>query len=177
MGSPRSVTASCLAALLLLPLAAGARNPASGWLLPIPASGRASLLSAVHQLMFAEAHQDWSAVYRLRPALDRETETEEQFTQRWKEISPDPVLDFEPLRTIASTFAGVSEDEQVFDVLGCALVDRGSKMGEKGSISAHLQGGTWYLDGVHVLTDDVGRPEPCRFDPDRGVLAVPPKRH
>ncbi len=172
------MSAVCLAALFLLPLAAGARNPtAAGWLLPVPASGRAPLLSAVHQLMFAEAHQDWRAVYRLRPDLDRETETEQQFEQRWKQISPDPVLDFEPRRTDPSDFADESETEQVFDVMGCALVQRdGAKSGQEGAISAHLDGGTWYLDGVHLMTDDDDQPEPCRFHAGRGVLAAARRR-
>ncbi len=163
-----------VAALLALPLAAGTRNPApAGWLAPVPASGRASLLSALHRLMFAEARQDWGAVYNLRPQLDRETETEAQFTRRWKEISPDPVLDFEPLRTDPSNFANESENERVFDVMGCALVERdGAKSGQEGSISAHLDGDAWYLDGVHLLTDDTDQPEPCRFHPGRGVLAA-----
>ncbi len=168
------LSAACLAALLALPPVAGARNSApAGWLLPIPASSRASLLGAVHQLMFAEAHQDWDAVYKMRPQLDRETETEPQFTKRWKQVSPDPVLDFEPLRTSPSNFAYESEGERAFDVMGCALVQRDqTKAGQEGSISAHLQDGTWYLDGVHLLTDDDDQPEPCRFHPERGVLAA-----
>ncbi len=123
--------------------------------------------------MAAESHQDWGTVYKMRPDLDRETETEQQFESRWKEISPDPVLDFEPLRTDPSNFADESESEQVFDVMGCALVQRdGAKSGQEGSISAHLDGGTWDLDGVHLLTDDDDQPEPCRFHAERGVLAA-----
>ncbi len=172
------ITAVCLAALLALPLAAAAHRPAlPGWLAPVPASRRASLLDSMRQLMFAEAHQDWDAVYRLRPPLDRETETKEQFAHRWQEISPDPVLDFEPLHTSPSMFAYESEGEQVFDVMGCALVQRDdAKSGQEGSISAHLDGDTWYLDGVHLLTNDDDQPEPCRFHPERGLLATPPRR-
>ena len=157
-------------------MGAGARGVA-GWLVPIPAASRTSLVAAMRRLMSAEAHQDWTTVYRLRPELDRETETEEQFTRRWKEISPDAVLDFEPLHTSPSNFAGVSPDEQVFDVLGCAMVERdGSKASEEGSISAHLVGGTWYLDGVHLLMNDNDQPEPCRFQPGSGILAAPRRR-
>lgn len=176
MSSPKRMTAVLLAALLALPLAAVARTPTEPWLVAIPAAGRASLEAALRSLLAAEAGQDWAAIYHLRPSLDRETETEEQFVRRWKEMAPDPVFDFEPRRTDTSLFAGVSAGEQVFDIQGCVQLEKGSQMGEEGSISAHLEDGHWSLDGVHLLTDAVDKPEPCRFHTDRGLLASAHRR-
>jgi len=163
--------AVCLAALSLLPAASAGRSRAAAWLASIPASRRASLLTAMHQLIGAEARQDWGAVYRLRPVLDRETETEAQFQRRWQETEPVTILDFEPLHTSPSNFAYVSVSEQVFDIQGCAQVERDDAgSGQEGSISAHWDDETWHLDGVHLLTDDLDDPEPCRFHAGRGLL-------
>ena len=171
---------ACLAALLAAPLWAGPRaaEPArAAWMSPIPAAGRAPLMAGLRRLMSAEARQDWGTVYRLRPELDRETESEDDFVQRWKQVTPATVLDFEPLRADVSTFAAVSEDEQVFEIMGCAQVQQeDSKTGQEGAISAHLQDGQWSLDGVHLLTDDQDRPEPCHFHPGRALLAAAPHR-
>ena len=142
----------------------------------IPAAHRASLLAALRRLMSAESRQDWQTVYRLRPELDRETETEEQFVQRWQEVTLATVLDFEPRLASPSTFAAEAEGEQVFDIQGCAQVERDhTKAGQEGAISAHLDQGSWYLDGVHLLTDDDDKPEPCTFHAGRGLLAPPPR--
>jgi hypothetical protein len=166
----QAVPAILLLALLNLPAAAGV--PAAHWLEPIPAAKRASAVQSLRALLRAESRKDWSAVYQLRPELDRQTESEPEFTRRWLEISKDTVLDFQPERAVPSVFGSESDDEQVFDILGCAKVrGRDQTRFQSGSISAHLTSYGWALDGVHLMTDDDDKPEPCSFHTGAALLA------
>ena len=171
----------CVLGLAAVPLGAGAGSSptaAAGWIAPIPATHRASLLAVLHRLLTAESRQDWQTVYRLRPRLDRDTESEEQFAQRWQKVTRGTVLDFEPRRARESLFVAVKEGEKVFDIQGCAEVERDdAKAGQQGAISAHLDQGSWYLTGVHLMTDNRGKPEPCTFHAGHGLLTPPPQRH
>ena len=153
--------------------ATSSKAPTPRWLEPIPPASRSSLIDAVKHLVGAESRQDWATVYRLRPFLDRETESQPQFIQRMALISPGEVVDFEPSRSVFSEFGGLTPTDQVFDVMGCAQVRAGDRLArQRGSITAHLDGGEWFLEGVHLLADDDGRPEPCVIQPRHGVAAA-----
>ncbi len=150
-----------------------AKVPSAPWLQAVPAERRATLLDGLKKLVDAEKRQDWSSVYNLRPLLDRETEDEPHFVQRWPQVSPGHILDFEPVKTSFSEFGGLSDEDQVFDIIGCAQVKSGDKrIAQEGGITAHYDGQEWYLDGVHLMTTEVGDPEPCTFHAGHGLLAV-----
>ena len=164
-------------AMLLIASAAPAgtsrpKPPSAAWLQPVPAARRAPLLDAMKKLVNALKQKDWSTVYALRPLLDRETEDEARFIQRWAQESPGHIVDFEPKQTTFAEFGGLSEDDQVFDIMGCARVEKGDKpIAQEGGITAHYDGDRWYLDGVHLMTTDTGEPEPCESHPSHGLLA------
>lgn len=149
-----------------------AAAPSERWLEAIPRASRDSLISAARALVRAENRQDWHAVYELRPDLDRETETEAEFQRRWTSEAPGRIIDFEPTRSVPSLLGAETQDEKLFDVLGCAQVrTRASTRFQTGSIAAHLVDGAWLLDGVHLITDSVNHPEPCTFHRGNGLLA------
>ncbi len=170
-----------LAAMLACPAFAGTPRDASArrpWLEPVPRADRAPLVSSLQRLIAAEQREDWDAVYQLRPDLDRQTETEPQFARRWQEITPGKVLDFAPFHTVPSTFASEAPGEQVFDILGCTRVSsEDGTISQEGSVSAHLQDGKWYLDGVHLMATDDDAPEPCTFHPDGALLQTLHRKH
>ncbi len=145
---------------------------ADRWAGSVPRASRDSLIAGLRTLLRAESKGDWHTVYELRPDLDRETESEAEFKQRWTATVKGTVVDFAPARAVASVFGEDSDSEKVFDIQGCAKVgDGGTTRFQQGGISAHLDGGEWYLDGVHLMTDSGDHPEPCDFHPAHALLA------